>query len=410
MSTVTVHLRAADGAFHDLAVIVPPVASVYPSPPYPVPYPTAPAKGMPDVPHAYYRDLYKAGDTPTAAMARLTTGAMIILPNDGLLTDAGFGQGYLSTHNIPKQATGVWGDGDGSNAGFTVAPNSITPAQLATVPKQGSSQPCQLRVVKQDGGDGVLFGNFRVAGTPQGVSAGLPFGCVFHNFTVSQPNKAGGVIQDVHTSGWRGNSGAPPGEVFGVELHGAVGWTFARIEGDGRRADGMVVGGVPMTMQNCYGGQWFDCYGHHSNGGAGAAVLYESANVRTFDCVWGSKDGTDGPGVDGKAGGFLNHEQTTGCEHYNPTFNLNHRDHNDGVHVTHSNDSLSRTIGGNTFKCDNGSLRIVNPTFTDTWGDGKLYVQSWHPYGNGDTQTTPPTVVDRSGQPLAAYKWVHNTA
>ncbi|MCY0905738.1 hypothetical protein [Arthrobacter sp. H14-L1] len=342
-----------------------------------------------------YEDLYKPGDTVSAAMARLTQPAIITFP-EGRFECSDFGTGYNAGISIPKIAKGIWGSGRGTVGGstgtiFTIREN--TSSKRSLVPAQSSGGTTPTTVMMHSGStSGATFGQFQVAGTEQGH--------IFHGFAVYNP---GGVVAvtDVLVTGWAGNNGAPPGETFGLTLHGGSNNTLTRVEADGRRAEGgPSFGAVGLTYQDTVGGSMVDCVAHHCV--ANPVVLFQSFNVITENIKVGRAD-DNVRGV--TAGSGINHERTSGCEHRNPTILT--RETRRGVHMTHSNDKFTLTRGGVAHSSANGTLKVVNPTYNDIWGNNKFYIETWSPYWTGNTMTTanPPLVVKSDDKTKVPYKW-----
>lgn len=359
----------------------------------------------------WYEDLYVTGDTLSAAMARLTTPAVISFP-EGRFETADFATGgSLYATVIPKNCLGLWGSGRGSVGGsagtvFSMVPNSSTKA--GNVPAQDNSTPVQMRNLMHIGATGteLSYGQFRVEGTDQGH--------IYHNFTVyNPPGKV--TMKDILSHGHYGNNGAPPGETFAFEVHGntnnLTNPVISNCEADGRRAiGGPNYGAVGFDIANCVQGSWTNCYAHHTN--FASTVCFQAFNITSNNMICGDPSDTDGLGVDGRnAGGWMNHERTSGCVHTNTTLFRVFKNIGKSVHITHSNDIY--TQGG--FSTANGTIKYINPKFNDIWGDNKLYLQTWHPYwtgcsmnGSGGTGIpAAPFAVNTDGSPLAAYKYVH---
>ena len=242
------------------------------------------------------------------------------------------------------------------------------------VPVQGNSTPCQLYVLKQANqrAPGV-WKNFQVVGAEQG-----------HIFSAFQVFETAGtnVFDNLLVAGWDGNSGAPQGETIGLAVSGRGSHTATRIEADGRRTvGGEIFGALGLTYQNTVGATFRSCYSHHVR--ASNFVAFQSVNGTMVDCT---ADATV-PSDKALANGGINLERTSGWTVANPTM-IGRSRH---VHLTHSNDNWTFSRYGVTKTVRNGSLKVVNPVFNDLWGNKALYIQSWTPYWNGDTMSTPPT-------------------
>lgn len=361
-------------------------------------------------PIVWYEDLYVTGDTVSQALARLVTPAVVAFP-EGRFQQADFRQsGGPYSMVWPAKCLGVWGSGRGavgSNVGtiFSMVPNSSTRA--SEVPPQNNSTPCPFKMVYHGGINGVAsYGQFHLEGTEQGH--------IYHGLQVFGFNNDL-IMQDVLTNGMYGNNGAPPGETFNIELHGnnaGANPTYLRVESDGRRAiGGPSYSAVGLDIANCQQGTMRDCYSHHTV--ASSVVLYESFNINTFNVKCGDPSDTDGTGIDGfNAGGRLNQERTAGCVHTDMQFHAVFKNRGKTVHVTHSNDTVTR----GAFTTKDGTVKFINPKFNDIWGDNKFYIQSWHPYWTGCSmdglnKTGIPAqsfAVNTDGSPLVAYKYVHD--
>lgn len=351
-----------------------------------------------------YEDIYVSGDSVAAAMARCTPGKIITFP-EGRFEMSDFtdlNDGYLTAITIPKKCKGIWGSGQGSLGSsdgtvFTMKPNTSTKKSL--VPAQDNSTPVQMRLMKQTGADYAgVFKHFRVEGTEQGH--------IYHDFTLYNP-KSGTLVEDILVTGWYGNNGAPPGETFGLEIHGGNNHILRRVEGDGRRiVGGPSYGAVPITIQNSVGTKLYDCFGHHAV--AANLVLFQTFDVETFGLILGDRSTQDGPGgIDGWNDGWLNHERTAGTIHHSPRIFKYPRGRGAGVNISHSNDGWGTSAyDGVQRSVTDGSLTIIDPVFTNLQGNGRLYIQSWNPYWTGDTMVTPPLVTKADGVTHLPYTWI----
>ena len=349
-----------------------------------------------------YEDLYVPGDTVTEAMARLTVPAIITFP-EGQFFDADFAAPGDGCINIPKICRGIWGSGKGTLGGstgtvFGIVPNSSTKAGLVPTQAQGGTNAFQvLRIVGSDGP--LSFGQFQVAGTDQGHN--------YHGFKIYNPG--GDVdITDVLVTGWQGDNGAPPGETFGLEVHMTkrpFNHTLTRVEADGRRViGGTRYGTVGITSSTCVGGTWYDCKVQYCR--ASYAVFYRAFGVKTYNLSVG---GVSDPGYDVTTA-MINHEVTDDCEHYNPYIWSTQT--NRGVHISHSNNNFSDTYSGTPVSAVNGSLKVVNPTWNNIWGNGRMYIESWTSGidgSNTDSMVTPPLVTTSNGTTHIPYTWAHGT-
>lgn len=351
--------------------------------------------GRPSGPgYVRYEDLYEVGDTVSEAMARLSSPAIITFP-EGQFECSGFTAGWNTGISVPKIAKGIWGSGAGTLGGdigtvFTMKPHSSKKGSIIPSQSSGGTTPTTL-MMQSNSLAGGSFRLFQIAGTEQGH--------IFHGFSVFNP---GGPVSvtDVLVTGWAGDSGAPPGETFGLTIHGGHESVLTRVEADGRRSvGGESYGPVGLTFQDMVGGSMVDCAAHHCLGYP--VALFQSFNIETHNLKVGRADDKF-PGV--TAGGGINHERTSGCAHHDPIILT--RDSHRGVHVTHSNDTYTITRDAQTHSTVNGSLEITNPTYNDIWGNNEFYVETWVPYGTGNTMTAdnPPRVTNQDGAMLP-YTW-----
>ena len=127
--------------------------------------------------------------------------------------------------------------------------------------------------------------------------------------------------------------------------------------------------------------------------------MFQSLNGFMRDCT---SDAVVPAGVAIGNGG-VNLERTAGWTIVNPTIIGRSKK----VHLSHSNDNWTFNRYGINKSVRNGSLKVVNPSFNDLWGNKYLMIQSWKPYWNGDTMTTPPLVVKSDGVTHFPYNWNH---
>lgn len=343
-----------------------------------------------------YEDLYRVGDDVTKALGRLTTSSVVTFP-EGIFECIGFNHNLADIGIlVPKICAGIWGSVPASKMSyngtngtiFQVKPKSSISAQY--VPGKGTAVP--MRIMMRIGGYGsASYGNFHVRGTDQGH--------IYQGFY--EYNSKGAVtVQDCLFSGSETSGVSPPGETFVFGIHNAPDHTITRCEFDGRRySDGLPHSGL-ATVQNCDKGTWVDCYGHHAK--ASSMVIYQSTHIDFWDC----RSEWNGIGANPLNGSGWNHERASAIRHFRPTSMVDQRSGNVGVHMTFSNDTWTSGAYGTQ---KNGTLFIQDPQWNKllTYPDDSMFVQTWHPYSNGDTQTTAPVVVDANGEPLAKFKWVH---
>jgi hypothetical protein len=354
-----------------------------------------------------YEDLLFNGETlnsaaPSIVLARLTQAAVVTLP-EGEFIGNDFATGYYACIDIPKVCKGLWGSGRGTLGGttgtiFSIAAHSSTKGGIPGAPTQTQGGTTQCTVLRQlSGTGGFILKNIQIRGTDQGHN--------FHGVEIS--NNVGSVTFDnVFVNGWQGNNGSPPGETFGSSIYNAGGGsTIINSEADGRRAiGGTVYGAVGFTVGKQYGSTWNNIWSHHCR--AACVVFYRSFHVRTNNVRTGSL--TD-PGPD-LVGGPWNHENSGDIIHTDMT--LQDKRGNTGVNITFSNGNFSGSLQGHTVDATNGSLTLINPTYTSLYPDNLLYIQSWTSGidgGSPDTMATAPLVTTSNGTTHLTYKWVHGS-
>ena len=348
-----------------------------------------------------YEDLYRTGDTVSAALARLTEPKIVTFP-EGKFVCSDFNSGYQAGIDVPAICRGIVGSGRGTLGGstgtvFTMKRMSSTKGHGARdkegrlyVPKQDDVTPCQLHVLKQlNQRAPSVWRYFQVAGTEQGH--------IFSGFQLWGTAGAN-LFEDLLITGWEGNAGAPPGETFGLGVSGPGRHLLAGVEADGRRAvNGEVVGAMGITAQNSVGVTMDSCYAHHCR--AASFVAFQSVNGLMRNCVADARV----PASEAVGNGSMNFERTAGWRLVNCRIIARQRK----THITHSNDSWQLKQNGKVYSVANGSLTIVNPTFNDLWGNDMLTVQSWTPYWNGDSMKTAPVVRKADNKTHLPFHWVH---
>lgn len=348
-----------------------------------------------------YEKLYRSGDSVGAALQRLSEPKIVTFP-EGRFECSDFNSGYLAGINVPAICRGIVGSGRGTLGGstgtvFTMKPHSSTKGGGSRdtsgnlyVPVQDNHTPCQLGVVKQlNQRAPSVWRHFQIAGTEQG-----------HLFSAFQVYGTAGRnrFENILISGWDGDSGAPPGETCGLSVNGPGAHHLAGVEVDGRRAvGGEVFGAMGITVQNSVGVTMDSCKASHTR--AAGFVAFQSVNGTMTNCVSDARVPTDK--IVGN--GSINFERTAGWRLIN--FRITGRDRK--VHITHSNDNWVLRSNGTTYPVANGDLTIVSPTYNDLWGNDYLMIQSWTPYWNGDTMSTPPLVVKSDGRTKIPYAWIH---
>ena len=348
-----------------------------------------------------YESLYRSGDTVSAALARLTEPKVVTFP-EGRFVCSDFGSGYLAGISVPAICRGIVGSGRGTLGGstgtvFTMKPRSSSKGGGSRdssgnlyVPVQDNHTPCQLGVVKQlNQRAPSVWRHFQVAGTEQG-----------HIFNAFQVYGTAGAnrFENLLITGWDGDSGAPPGETYGLAVNGPGAHRLSGVEVDGRRTPGgEVFGAMGITAQNSVGVTMVCCKA--TNVRAAGFVAFQSVNGTMTGCVSDARVPADK--IVGN--GSLNFERTAGWKLVDCTITGRNRK----VHITHSNDNWVLKSEGKTYPMADGDLTIVNPTYNDLWGNDYLMIQSWTPYWNGDTMATAPLVVKTNGTTKIPYAWVH---
>lgn len=343
-----------------------------------------------------YQDLYRSGDTVTSALARLASPAVVTFP-EGRFEESDFSHGGIYGIQAPKQCTGIWGSGQGalgSDTGtiFSVKANTATNAS----PAQSTGQANPFTVLYHGAATTApVYRNFHVEGTDQRTDL------MYTGMSVFNPTGAADM-QGCLFTGWVGNNGAPPGETFGLAMHGSNNHVVRNCLFDGRRTiGGPACGLTAATAANSVGGKWYDNTAQYVK--MGAFVVFQAFNTETFN--WNFTQGDNSAGLDNFV---INHERTAGTIHHAPVMHTIKK--NRGVHMTHSNIAWSANYDGTTRSASNGSLTVIDPVFDDIWGNGKLYIETWNPYDTGETNTTAPTVQSHSPMTPATYKWVNGNA
>lgn len=338
-----------------------------------------------------YEDLYVSGDDLSTTLTRVTTGNAVTFPV-GTFSASDFVKGYKTAIYIPKNCGGIWGSGPGDLSGTVAGTYFTMPAYSSTQPAI-TSGTTPYRVMNSTGSTvPQTFGQFQVQGSEQGHN--------YHGLTISTPNTpASLVVQDLLITGWAGSSNAPPGECFGIEIEYANGHHLLRVEADGRRADGVRYGSSPMTCEFTNGFTWTDCYSHHSI--SGMCTFYHVANGNTYNL----KAQYHGTGSGRLNGSCINHEMTAGMVHHNANIYFDRSTGNSSFHISHSNDAYSDAIIGDITY---GACTLLNPTWNDAWGDGKIRFQSFatEQGGGAESLTVPPVALDANGN-VIPYIWYH---
>jgi hypothetical protein len=387
------------------AVVVPP-----PTDTTPTELPTGPD-------YIRYEDLYRAGDTLHGAFARLTTPKIVTMPPGLFETKVAWGKApyydgaatpqYPSAFRPPKVCRGIIGSGRGGAVGSN-DPNQttirVTPMTCMSASEGGS----WFQVGGSGSGDWTMK-NLRIEGTEQGMQTtdenrpGIEGPTTHKLFTnYFQSNQDGPVlIENVFTSGWYGNNGAPPGETFGIQVYQCDGHILRNVETDGRRAiGGPSYGAVGITAGNSHNAEWHNCWSHHANAKTYHQVFFQTAGCKTYDCRLGDSSDLDGTGeYNGYNGGGFNQERAMLSEHYRMDIYSNRKLGDKGVHFNHSSDAYSRTFDdGTTFSIPTHmSTKIIDSTWFNHWGKAgnPMYISTWIPYGgNANAITLSPDVIN----------------
>lgn len=363
-----------------------------------------------------YEDLYQSGDSVTGAMNRLTTPAIVTFPEDEFLLNdfiSYTASGVQTTGAINCDSNlvrGMIGSGKGTLGGstgtvFRMVANSSTLGGTAAAPTQAQGGTTQVWIIRAVGNNGPMtFKNFQIVGAAEGHN--------FHGLYIYKPQ--GNVLcEDLLIAGTEGDNGAPPGETFGLStsMQSSYQITYNNVEFDGRRstaAGAEWFGAGGLTVEKTVGATINNCSAHHQRVSS-CFVFYHTYNSTLNDCVWGT---SDPPQITtGTYGHSVNHEVCSGIVHNNCTYHMSTQ--NQGTHITFSNNHMTDTVDGTTYSCVNGTLKLVNPTWNDVWGDSYLYIQSWLTGTDGttndDSMVDPPLVVQSDGATHIPYKWAHGT-
>lgn len=223
----------------------------------------------------------------------------------------------------------------------------------------------------------------------------------------------GCTMRDCLSTGWFGNNGAPPGETFGFEWYHSTNGVISRAYADGRRAnDNVIYGAVGWTFGNSVNCTLSECWFHH--GAFAGLVHFQTANCKSYSSVLGhaTEHTANHVSVGRTKGDWLNHERTTGNEHYNMVLNCVSVGGANVAQVTHSGDSYVLTEGGQTFSTANGTLKMVNPKWIPNILGGALGIETWNPYGGAPETNQPPNypvITNTAGNPIP-YRWKYDSA
>ncbi len=160
---------------------------------------------------------------------------------------------------------------------------------------------------------------------------------------------------------------------------------------------------VGMTIQNSQGVRVWNYYGHDLN--MSYAVGYQVDGLTFYNPIFGRAGGDAAPPaglLTANSTHAFNVELGSNVALWNPQFNKT--DKNRGVHFTFSNfNPESYTFrNGSNVNMTNGFITIYNPTYTDIWGNGRIFGQRL--YANN---AVPNPVVTRADfKTLVPLEWV----
>jgi hypothetical protein len=367
-----------------------------------------------------YEDLYVEGDTLQQTFNRLTEPKIVTMPAGVFETRRPWGKAPYAAgvaapstayaFRPPKICRGIIGAGPGALGSTEGTVIRVTPNTCRSASEGGS----WFQGGGSGSGDFILQG-IHIEGTDQGMQTatdGRPGldGKSPKLFTNCFLNGFPGVVavQDVLTTGWYGNNGAPPGETFGLQVYNCDNHVLIRVEADGRRdPEGPSFGAVGLSAGTSFGARWIDCYSHHSNAKTYAMVFYQQFNSTTVNCRCGDAASGDGVGQFGYNGGGFNQERCAGIEHTRLDIYCNRKAGDKGVHFNHSSDAYSVTLRGRNFSAANGSTTLTDCTWNNMWGTSgnPLYVSTWVPYGGNPNAITTSPVVTLKGASVP-FRWV----
>lgn len=320
-------------------------------------------------------------------------------------TKAGNVQTYAGINCEKTLVYGLYGSGRGEFQGSTgtcfrlKAGSSTRGSDTSLVPPQSEAPATNaLSLIRMVGTTGPIhLANFRVEGTDQG-----------HNFGGTKIFAARGpvLIEDCLFAGWQGDNGAPPGETMGVSVYSS-GYNLTpgtspiirRVEADGRfYPGGPGMGPCGITIGKSVGGLIEDCWSHDNRiGTSSKIVLYHTTGVTIRRVNMVDVDPT------ATSAGMINGECNTGTVIEDCVFGKPAA----WKHLTWSNTNHSDTWNSVTYPYSNGTCLVKNPVWPVTSSfNGMFLIETWlRPDGGTfSTQTTPPQVVDASGQGMT-WKW-----
>lgn len=219
---------------------------------------------------------------------------------------------------------------------------------------------------------------------------------------------AGSTMRDCLSVGASGNNGAPPGESFLLQFHGTADSTLCRVHVDGRRTvNGPTYAAAGITIANSIRTTATDCSARYCMG----MVFFQTVNCRTYDVFIGDVNDTAPVHITlPRCGsGTLNHERTTGTVHTRLTLETHVNPNRLVEQVHHSNDDWVYTRSGEaSVSVANGTLEFIDVRHNASHNSGRLYLDTWIPYWNGNTmQESNPPYIHESDGTAHPYTWVY---
>jgi hypothetical protein len=206
------------------------------------------------------------GASPDQRIQSAPDGSPVHLP-PGVLSFAdfdSFGYGIYARPDTPA----LLGAGTNQTV-LQMAPFSSTKTALVPTAADSTNQFALLRA----GGNSTtaritLVSDLTLAGTPQGHP---------YNGYIAYYQRAGKIAR-IKVTGIPGNSAAPPGETFGINVFHCVNQILEGVEVDGRDSNGTKVGATGFGHNYSTGTVHTDCYSHDQGFGHGFAA-FQSADI-----------------------------------------------------------------------------------------------------------------------------------
>lgn len=239
-----------------------------------------------------YEDLYHAGDTFLAALARLVTPACVTLPPDDVFEYPAFSQGTYGLVYSPSKLLGLSGSGDTTIV--QQAPNTISSANISYSNGLTTSNTSNLyAMISQGGMDSPELSNLHFRGTEQSG--------VLH-YPLEWQSATNVILENLLISGFPGGLPKPPTEAGGINSLSTTyaNGTVTNLRVDGRRYDpstnvpgASVSSSMLMPNSMTTATNFVDC---SFTGGINQSVaLWHSQNLTFTDCVFD---------------GIINHEES----------------------------------------------------------------------------------------------------